>query len=57
MTRDMLIKLLATEHHLWADGDYDDEFPSYFCECGIQVDDYDEWVDHIADRILLGFAR
>lgn len=55
MTRDMLIKLLAEEHHLWSDGD--DEYPSYFCECGQQSDDYSEWVDHVADLIMLGFAR
>lgn len=53
MTRDALIKLLADEHGCF----YDDDGALYSCSCGADFGRHAQWAEHVADRILLGFAR
>jgi hypothetical protein len=56
VTRDMLIKLLGDDHE--PSGPYAPADSTMLrCGCGTWFDDHQEWAEHVADLILLGFAR
>ena len=52
MTRDALIKLLGEGHAVC----YYDDAALYTCDCGFNFGAYRQWVEHVTDLILLGFA-
>jgi hypothetical protein len=56
MTRDLLIKLL--EQHQNERLTEIDDVDLFWCDaCEKEYETYAEWAEHVADLILLGFAR
>lgn len=53
MTRDLLIRLLDDEHDVY----YNDDYGLYCCSCREDFGRHVQWAEHVADLILLGFAR
>lgn len=53
VTRDLLIRLLDDEHDVY----YNDDYGLYCCSCREDFGRHVQWAEHVADLILLGFAR